>query len=173
MLRQLDFHGNSSIGVFCVCSDAVAFVPEQADDEFIREMKDALEVDVERLSIDGSPLLGSLIAMNSKGAVVADFALSEDLKRISSWVEVGTVEDNLNAIGNNLIANDNGILAHPDLEEDTLELISSILRVPVVKGTMGGMGTIGANAVVNRKGLLCHPKSTEEERKIAEKILKV
>ncbi|MDG6221592.1 MAG: translation initiation factor IF-6, partial [Candidatus Thermoplasmatota archaeon] len=173
VLKKMDFLGNSFLGVFCAASDKVAFVPEQADEHFIEELKNTFSVEVERLSIDGSPLLGALLVMNSKGAVVADFAQSEDIGRISSYLPVERVKDPLNAVGNNLLVNDNGALANPEMDQESLDLISSVLKVPVTKGVIGGVVTVGAAAVTNMKGVLCHPKSTDEERAMVQKILGV
>jgi len=173
LLQLADFHGNHFIGVFCVCSDRVAFVPEQADDSFIEELGSVLEVEIERLSIDGSPLLGSLISMNSRGAMVANFALDADIERLATWVRVERMEEVLNAAGNNMLVNDKGALVHPDITDDCIDTISSVMGVPVKTGTVGKMSTVGASAVATNKGLLCHPGITDEEQKLVEKVLGV
>ena len=173
MLRQTDFQGNPFIGVFCVCSDKVAFVPEQAEDSFINLIEEALALEVARLSIDGSPLLGSLVVMNSKGAVAADFATRSDVDKMSPWVDVTRIEDLLNAVGNNIVANDNGALVHPEVSDETLALISEALKVDAARGTVGEMKTVGACAVSTNKGVLVHPRVSEEEKEVMEELFNV
>lgn len=174
MLDKLDIDGNPFIGVFCACSDKVAFVPEQVNDIFVEKIASMLDVEVERMSIDGSPLLGSLIVLNSKGAVVADFARPSDIERISKYYDkVERAEDPLNALGNNVLANDNGALVHPDMGEESMDIIRRTLDIPVSRGEIGGIQTVGASGVANNKGVLCHPKSTEAERTKAGQVLGV
>ena len=169
----MDFHGNHYVGVFCVCSEKVAFVPEQAGEDFINELKTALGVDVERLGIDGSPLLGSLIAMNSRGAIVANFALEKDVENLSSWVKVERTDEVLNAAGNNILVNDHGAVVHPDMSDDFLDVLSSVFGVPVKRGSVGDMLTIGACGVATNKGVLAHPGISDEEKAVLENALGV
>jgi len=83
------------------------------------------------------------------------------------------VKDVINAAGNDILANDYGALVHPELKSTTIKQISTVLGVPVQKGTIASLGTVGMAAVVTNKGCLCHPKTTEEEMTQLKKVFDV
>ena len=74
---------------------------------------------------------------------------------------------------NDILANDNGALVHPDLKNVSVKKISELLGVSVQKGTIASYGTVGMAAVVTNRGCLCHPKTTDEEKQLLEKVLDV
>jgi translation initiation factor 6 len=88
-------------------------------------------------------------------------------------LKVFPIKDVINAAGNDILANDNGALVHPDLHNSSVKKISDILGVPVYKGTIASLGTVGMAAVVTNKGCLCHPKVTVEEKRQLEKVFDV
>ena len=119
-------------------------------------------------------MIGSLLSMNSIGAVVCDFIDQASLKIIQeSNLEICVIDDKINAAGNDILVNDYGALVHPDFKEKTIEELNEIFNVPVYKGTISSLKTVGMSAVVTNKGLLCHPKVTDDEKRILEKVFKV
>ncbi|HEU12620.1 MAG TPA: translation initiation factor eIF-6, partial [Euryarchaeota archaeon] len=73
MLLKGRLHNSPYVGVFSVCNESMAIIPKDSTPDEEKLVKRALDVDVHKTFIGGSPLLGSLMVMNSKGAVVADF----------------------------------------------------------------------------------------------------
>ena len=133
-----------------------------------------LHVDVVELSIADSTIIGSLLAFNSKGAVVTYVADSPTLKSIEEQgLEVFVIEDVINAAGNDILVNDNGALVHPEISETSMKKIGEVLDVSVERGTIASLPTVGMAAVVTNKGCLCHPKVTEEEKKQMEDVFDV
>ena len=119
-------------------------------------------------------IIGSLICLNSKGAIVTDFADDDAVKILeNNGLNVCIIKDKLNAAGNNILVNDNGALVHPDIKDETIIDIKKTLEVPVFKGTIGSLKTVGMAAVVTNKGLLCHPKASDEEKIQLEKLFGV
>jgi len=174
MLQRLDFFENPNLGVFCKTNNDVAFIRKGLSKKTKKLVTDALEVKLVELNISDANIIGSLLCINSKGAVVTDFAAKEDIKVIEKeGFEICIINDKINASGNDILANDNGALVHPDLKKDTIEKIKKTLDVPVYKGTIANLKTVGMAAVVTNKGLLSHPKTTDDEKEKLKKIFNV
>lgn len=174
MLQLLDFNENPYLGVFCKSNDKVAFIRKGLLKKVKKKIESTLDVKLVELSIADANIVGSLISMNSKGAIVTDFVEVESVKQIKKQgLEVYVINDRLNAAGNNILVNDKGALVHPDLNNKTIKDIEEILKVPVHKGTIASLKTVGMAAVVTNKGLLCHPKVKDKEKNDLEKIFDV
>ena len=174
MLQLLDFNENPNVGVFCRANENIAFVQKGLSKKIKKKIHEVLDVDVVELSIADASIIGSLLAFNSKGAVVTDFIDADGLKTIKAQgLDVCVISDKYNAAGNDILVNDKGALAHPDISEKTMQNIGETLGVPVCHGTIGTLKTVGMAAVVTNKGLLCHPKASEDEKKTLEKVFDV
>lgn len=173
-LVQLDFNGSPYVGVFGRANDALALLPPAIGESVRSEVARALGVDVAVTTLGGSNILGAVVAMNNRGAVVADFADATELAPLTDLgLKVARVAGKFNAAGNNVLANDRAALVNPDLGVKAIELIGDTLGVNAVKGTIAGLKTVGSAAVVNNRGALCHPKATEEELATIEKLFEV
>lgn len=173
-LIQLDLNGSPYVGVFARASDRLVLVPPSVPETVQAELQRALGVPVVPTSIGGSNIIGSVVAMNSHGAVVADFADSEEIAALErAGLKVGRVAGKYNAAGNNILANDHGAFINPDFSKQAEKSVADILGVPVERGTLAGLKTVGSGAVVTAKGVLCHPKTSDEELDLLEKLFKV
>lgn len=173
MLRLSHYNGNPYIGVYAAANEFVAFVPRDAPDSLIRDLEESLQVEVHRATLSGTNLIGSLVSMNSFGAVVSNMATSSEVEHLSEHLPVFRIEDRINASGNNILANDHGCVANPDLSSHTLRGIEETLQVPVAQSPVAGHKTVGSVCVVTNKGVLCHPSITSEEMAILKDMLKV
>jgi len=174
MFQLLDFHENPNIGVYCRANDSIVFLQKNLLKRVKNEISSALDTSIVELSIADSTIIGSLLALNSQGAVVTDFADKETVDKIKEQgLDVFVVKDVINAAGNDILVNDNGALIHPDIKNYSMKKIGETLGVPVKKGTIASIKTIGMAAVVTNKGCLCHPKVTDEEKKQLEKLFDV
>lgn len=175
MLSRINFNSNPHIGVYCRANNKIAFVPPFLNEKEKREVKRILKVEVVEATIGGSTIVGSLLAMNSHGMIVADFIGEEELKKLEENFdgEIMVIEDRFNATGNNILVNDYGAIVHPMIEDETLKKIERILDVRARKATIAGLNTVGMAGVATNRGMLCHPKVEEEERKIIEEVLGV
>ncbi len=172
MLGKGMIFGNPYVGVFCASSETLAVVPHATQADFPERVSKYLGVEnVIRMSVDGSSTLGSLIRMNSNGAVAAQSMFDDEIKRIAQHVKVTRIAERHNAMGNNILANDNGAIVHPDFEDSTINLISKALGVPVERGTVAGYSTVGSAAVATNKGLICHPHTSSAEMELMERVL--
>jgi len=174
MFQLLDFHENPNIGVYCRANDSIVFLQKNLLKRVKNKISSALDTSIVELSIVDSTIIGSLLALNSQGAVVTDFADKETVDKIKEQgLDVFVVKDVINAAGNDILVNDNGALIHPDIKDYSMKKIGETLGVPVKKGTIASIKTIGMAAVVTNKGCLCHPKVTDEEKKQLEKLFDV
>ncbi|UCH71818.1 MAG: translation initiation factor IF-6 [Thermoplasmatales archaeon] len=171
MFQLLDFNENPNIGVFCRTNDDVAFVQKGLTKKVKNKIISALDVRLVELNIADANIIGSLLAFNSKGAVVTDFIDEDGIKIIEEQdLKVHIISDKTNAAGNDILVNDHGALVHPNIKDETLERIEEVFEVKVNRGTIASLKTVGMAAVVTNKGVLCHPKVTDEEKIQLEKI---
>lgn len=174
MLQLLDFNENPNVGVYCRTNEDVAFVRKGLSKKVRNILNTVLGVNIVELSVADATIIGSLLCLNSKGAIVTDFVDFDAVKTIEkNGLNVCIIKDKLNAAGNDILANDNGALVHPDLKDKSIADIKKTLGVPVFKGTIGSLKTVGMAAVVTNQGLLCHPKTSEEEKTQLEKVFGV
>jgi len=174
MLELLDFFENPNLGVFCRTNENVTFIRQGLSKKIKKIIENALKTKIVELSIADANIIGSLLTINSYGAVVTDFADENAIKIIrKQGFEVCIISDKLNATGNDILVNDNGALVHPDLDKKSIKEIEKTFNVPVHKGTIASLKTVGMAAVVTNKGLLCHPKVTDEEKNSLKKIFDV
>lgn len=172
MFKKIELNGNPHIGIFCRTNDKIAFtcrIPKKIK----KEIGEALNVKIKEISIGGGSIIGSLLAMNSNGAIAANFIGDEERKMIERFLEVTTLEDRFNAAGNNILVNDGGALVHPGIKEKMVKKIEKTLEVPVYRGTISKMGTVGMAAVATNKGVLCHPKIDDGEKERLHSTFKV
>jgi translation initiation factor 6 len=163
MLRLGEIGGNSYIGVYCAASETRAVLPDGAETKVVRELERTLEVEAVVTTIAGATIVGSLVAMNSNGIVVTNFAEKRELSRLPSGLRVGKMEEKLNAAGNNILTNDRAALVHPQASRDTVRMIGDVLDVEVLRRKVAGIDTVGSVCIVTNKGLICHPRTSEDE----------
>ncbi len=161
MIKKISINGSPFVGVYASCNNSIAVLPNIEINEDI--FKKTLNVETFKTTLGGSPLIGSLMVMNSNGAVVTNFAADEDVSFLFDRINVFFVEDKINAIGNDILANDKAALVHVDFDKETIKYIEDALDVEVVKGEIGGIKTVGSAAVVTNKGMLVHPNVKDEE----------
>lgn len=172
--QQLNFNENPNVGVFCRANDSVAFLRNGLTKKIVKRVKNALHVTVIEMRISDANIIGSLVALNSHGAVVTDIITEVDLKLITDQgYDVCVIKDVYNAAGNDVLVNDTGALVHGDMHKDVIKAIEDTLQVPVKRGTIAGLSTVGMAAVVTNKGLLCHPKVTDAEKQVLMDVFEV
>ncbi|QLH74032.1 MAG: translation initiation factor IF-6 [Methanomassiliicoccales archaeon] len=173
MLKLSSYNGVEFVGVYAKANELLALAPNDAEKFFIDDVEESLGVEVKRSTIAGTNLLGSLIAMNSYGAVVTSMAMDSEVDMLSRKMNVARIEDRLNAAGNNILVNDNGAIVNPDVHEMTLKLIEETLQVEVVPSSIAGHKVVGSVCSATNKGVLCHPDTKRSELELIRSVLKV
>ncbi len=169
MLKKYAVESHPYIGVFSAGSEELVVIPP-IDGEVFEEALDCTAV---KTTIGGTRVVGSLMGLNSKGAVVSDIIEEREIEKLVDHVNVTVIPDPQNALGNNILLNDNGAMLHPDIGEDAKEAIAEELEVEVKSGTIAGVKMVGSVAVATNKGLLCHPHVDDDEIEILEELFQV
>lgn len=173
MLRLGDIEGNPYIGVHCAASERLAVVSGSTPPGVRNEMARALDVQVLATTIAGSTVVGSLVAMNSYGAVVTNFAEKAELARFPKDLRIGMMEEKLNASGNNILVTDRAALVHPAASNRALKVLGDVFGVEVDRGSVAGVQTVGSACIATSKGVVCHPKTSESELRMISELFKV
>ncbi len=173
MERTITFAGDPNIGVFARVLGDIAIVPPESTEEFKTAIRNALEVTLVETTIQGSAIVGSLVAGNSRGVVVSGLATEEEVAWLAEYREVLLLNESMNAAGNVIMANDTFAAVHEDMPTDLAKAIGEFLGVEVIHLTLGGVKTIGMAGVATNKGVIVHPRATERQIAMLEEIAKV
>jgi translation initiation factor 6 len=170
MERTISFGGDANIGVFCRVFDDIAVVAPTAPEEFRAALADILRVEVVMTTIQGSEIVGSLLAGNNRGFVVSGLATEQELSLLREYREVLLLERNMNAAGNIILANDSVTCIHPDMPVSVAAKIGDLLGTPVTRISFAGIKTIGMAAVATNHGIMVHPRTTRQELALLESM---
>jgi len=169
--------GNPNIGVYVAISDRVALIPADAPEKVERALSKNLGVRVVRASVQDSPLLGVLCAMNSHGVVVGRLVRERELellKRVlGDEMNIEVLDIKETALGNLVLANDKGAVVSPLLPRHVVSRISDALDVEAVQMRLGRSYLVGALGVATNKGVLLCPLASDEEVEQVIDVLKV
>lgn len=166
---KIAVNGNPLVGLYAKVSEDFAVVGVN-DSRLIDALKERLDVDVIVTKIAGSELVGAMLALNSRGAVVSNYVLSHELRELEKRLDVRVVDTPMTCFGNNLCINDKGGIVNPEMSGDIIEKISDFLEIKLIRGTIGGIKTVGMAAVVTNRGGLVNPNINEWEIKKLEEV---
>jgi len=173
MERTITFACDPNIGVFARVVGNGAIIPPESPEEFRHAVKESLQVEVIETTIQGSTIIGSLVAGNSRGIVVSGLASEEEISLLEKHRKVFLLSDTMNAAGNVIMANDTFAAVHPDMPESVAKAIGEFLEVEVITLVLGGVKTVGMAGVASNKGVIVHPRATAAQIKKIEDIAKV
>ncbi|MCH2431599.1 MAG: translation initiation factor IF-6 [Candidatus Poseidoniia archaeon] len=177
-LLQKDLFNSPYSGVFCATNDLVTLVPPGIPDDDMEAISEALGTKVEVITIGGSSVLGTLIAMNNKGILVSNLITTLELEKLEEItaaldLNLGVLSERSNAIGNNFLLNDSGGFCNERLSKQSKVESEKIFEVDITSQSLNGMDTLGMIGCANTKGGLCHPEISDNEKEVMEKVLKV
>ncbi|MCX6681884.1 MAG: translation initiation factor IF-6 [Methanoregula sp.] len=163
MERTALFAGDPHIGVFSRVLDEIAIIPPEAPEVFKQAVRAALDVELIETTIQGSAIIGSLVAGNCRGIVVSGLASGTEIASLSEHREVMQLSGTMNAAGNVILANDRCAIIHPEMEKDTAREIGEFLGVDVLQVSLGGIKTVGMAGTSTNNGVIVPPRATEQE----------
>jgi translation initiation factor 6 len=173
MERTITFAGDPNIGVFTRVVGDIAIIPPESPAEYKAAVKAALQVELVETTIQGSSIIGSLVAGNSRGLVVSGLASEEEVAILSKHRKVFLLHESMNAAGNVIMANDTFAAVHPDMPVDMMHAIGEFLEVEVFTLVLGGVKTVGMAGVATNKGVIVHPRATDQQIARIEAVAKV
>ena len=174
MIQRFDIDGNPNLGVSILAKDNVAIVSPGLQESYMKTIEETLKVPIIKTPICGSNLAGALMAGNSNGLIVSPYIFSHELDIIREHdINVEIIPDKLTAIGNVIVANDNGAIVHPGLSNESKRVLRKTLEVEVVESTIAGFDIVGSAIAATNKGALVHPDASENELELVEEALGV
>ena len=173
MLRLGDISGNPYVGVYCAASERFAVLSDNVEPKAAKGVAHTLGVDIILTNIAGCTIVGSLVAMNSNGVIVTNFAEKKEISKFPKELRVAKMEEKLNAAGNNILANDHAAVIHPAASNYTARLVADVLGVEVQRRRIAGIETVGSACIATNKGVVCHPRTTEDELQELSSLFKV
>lgn len=170
---QVNFSGDPNVGLYGFATDRYCVVGSGQGE---KRMHDALKVPVLHLSLMRMDLIRLFITGNSTRAVVPDFLFKAEVDKAKETLGKHDVElleiESEKALGNLILANDNGVLLSP-LVRELKDKIARFFGLPCEVATISKLNIIGSLAIATNKGCLAHPGVTDKEIKVIEKILGV
>jgi len=173
MERSITFAGDPNIGVFARVVGDIAIIPPESPDDFREAVARALNAKIVETTIQGSTIIGSLVAGNSRGIVVSGLATEAEIGILEEHREVFLLKETMNAAGNVIMANDTFAAVHPDMPTDIMHAIGEFLGVEIITLNLGGVQTVGMAGVATNKGVIVHPRATAQQIARLEEVAKV
>ncbi len=166
--KKIDIDGDPNIGLRAFATDnyilSGSHLPEY----------EILQSDLHIIHIAGTELDGIFSAGNSNGIIITKIAEIEEIEQIKKelGLNVLVLKSKETAVGNLILANDNGAIVSPLIKEYKND-IEDVLGVETEVSTIAGLSIVGSSAIATNKGCLIHRDASEEEAKVIEDILKV
>ncbi|MAH99052.1 MAG: translation initiation factor IF-6 [Euryarchaeota archaeon] len=140
---------------------AVADIATQDDLDELSSFGDVVVLE------SGVNAAGNLIECNDVGAVVSPTIPKLGAEMISDVLGVNAIRTEVaghKTVGSMIVANNKGVLAHPDVKTEEVERIESALNVPVMVGTVTfGSPFVGAGCCTSDSHALVGSGSTGPE----------
>lgn len=163
MIQTTRVFNSPFIGVYLRTWENFTLVPKNTDRDIKSLVEYYLKTEPVSMTIGGSNLLGSLAIFNSSGIVFSNIVTEEEIRSIPDGLNVAVLKDNLNAVGNNILANDKAALIHEEFSSSSVKTIGDILGVEVIRGRFRDVKTVGSSGLVTSRGMVIPPNMTDEE----------
>ncbi len=171
-ISKLDFYGNPNIGLYAYATDKYCLLGHGISQKYAAELERILQVPVYRTNIAGMSLIGVMITGNKNCLLVPKIVFDEELKQLENLgIKYKIVGEDLTALGNNILCNDNGAVINYEYSETAMSEIRKALGVETVKAKINSLGIVGSAAAMNSKAGIVHPEISQEELKLIEKTL--
>ena len=171
MEKTISFGSDPSIGVFSRVFDDLAVIPPSAPADFESALKDHLDVEIVKTTIQGCDIVGSLLSGNKRGFVVSGLVTESEIGTLKEYGDVYLLTHTMNAAGNVIMTNTRITVVHPDMPAGMAREIGEFLGTSVISLSLGGIKTVGMAGVATDRGIMVHPRSTSQEiRRLEEAV---
>ena len=167
-LLSLSVHQNPNVGLYGFANDKVCFVGTDVSEEDADKIEKVLKVPVHRLSVYRSSLVGAFATGNNSCILLPAAIEEHELTVIVKLLEYHGIKHHIlstdyNALGNNLIANDQACIISPVLEPLKDEIAAALGVKHIEINPMQYIPTIGSLISLNGKGCLASAFINEEQ----------
>jgi translation initiation factor 6 len=166
-IAKTSIDGSEYIGVFALATDRFALLGSGVGLKYENIIREALGARVVRATVDSTAMIGIYAVANSSVILLPESIYASELRRIRNeigeGISVETIDTDLNALGNNILANDKVAVINPDYNSKEAKRIADALGVEVLKESIGGYNTVGANNILTNKGMVANNRVSESE----------
>jgi translation initiation factor 6 len=164
-----------NVGAFGIATDRFVFVSPNMSEKSLDVLEKTFNLPLVQSTVATLDAVGIVAAANSNGIIVPYTTRDEELAQLSenTDINVGWIDSKMTALGNIVLANDNGAICHPEFDAKARKKMADILDIEVVPGTVARLPIVGANTVANAQGAVVHPMATDQEIDVIAELLKV
>ena len=156
--------GSSLLGSLIVGNSKGIAVADIATEEDLDILSSFGEIVILESGVNAA---GNLVECNDYGAVVSKSIPAPGVELIGEVLGVKTARTRVagqDTVGSLLVANNKGILSHPDVTSSEVKVIESVMKVPIMVGTVCfGSPYVGAGCVTSENDALVGSGSTGPE----------
>ena len=147
--------GSSLLGSLIVGNNKGIAVADIATEEDLDKLSSFGEVVILESGVNAA---GNLVECNDHGAIVSKSIPTPGVELIGEVLGVKTARTRVagqDTVGSLLVANNKGILSHPDISSSEVKEIEAVMSVPVMVGTVCfGSPYVGAGCVTSENDAL-------------------
>jgi translation initiation factor 6 len=163
MTQRNHYENSNEIGVFTRLTNSYMLCGTGAPDSFysVYEASCGLYIPTITCTVAGTKIVGTMCVGNKRGLIVPESITDSEYdflrESLPEEIAIKKCDDKLSALGNCIACNDSYALIHPEMDQDTVEIIENTLGVEVFKTVVAGNALVGSYWVFNNKGGIVHP----------------
>ncbi|KAM0677606.1 eukaryotic translation initiation factor 6 [Binucleata daphniae] len=168
MSHAINFEGSPEVGAYTLLTNSYCIIGKSVSRNYYSLFQDKIKIPICETLVNTINTVGSLCVGNIHGLLLPNTTTDVEMQHIRDSlgcdIKIRRISERLNALGNVILCNDRVALIHPDIDEETIQLIKDTLNVEVYKQSLRSEGLVGTYGRMNNYGMLVHPKVTSEEQ---------